>query len=64
MPRLTAQQAMASVQVCQMISNLFRAIYVFRFDETRSSIYIQFGTPDKTDELEIEIYFDGEWRFI
>lgn len=47
-----------------MLSNGYRAIYLFRYDTTRQVVYIQAGTEAKNDEIEIEIPDNGFWRFI
>lgn len=60
----SSQQALACLRVCQMLSNSYRAIYLFRYDTTRQVVYIQAGTEAKNDELEIEIPDTGLWRFI
>ncbi|PSB49187.1 hypothetical protein C7B80_03030 [Cyanosarcina cf. burmensis CCALA 770] len=60
----TVEQALACVRVCQMLSNSYRAIYVFRYDTNRKIVYIQAGTEVQTDEIEVEIAQSGLWRFI
>lgn len=55
-------QSLACVRVCQMLSNSYRAIYVFRYDTTRQIVYIQAGTAAQNDEIEIPR--SGLWRFI
>lgn len=47
-----------------MLSNSYRAIYVFRYDTSRQIVYIQAGTEVQTDEIEVEIPQNGLWRFI
>jgi hypothetical protein len=60
----TVEQATSCVRVCQMLSNSYRAIYVFRYDTNRKIVYIQAGTEVQTDEIEVEIAQSGLWRFI
>ena len=60
----TVEQAMSCVRVCQMLSNSYRAIYVFRYDTNRKIVYIQAGIEVHTDEIEVEIAQSGLWRFI
>ncbi len=57
----TVAQAFASVRVCQMLSNLYQPINVFRYDTTLKTIYIQGGT---NDEFAIIINEEGIWEFI
>lgn len=60
----SSQQALACLRVCQMLSNGYRAIYLFRYDTSRQIVYIQAGTEAQNDEIEIEIPDNGLWRFI
>lgn len=60
----SSQQALACLRVCQMLSNSYRAIFLFRYDTTRQVVYIQAGTEAQNDEIEIEIPNNGFWRFI
>lgn len=60
----SSEQAFACLRVCQMLSNSYRAIYLFRYDTNRQIIYIQAGTETQNDEIEIEILKNGLWRFI
>jgi len=57
----TTEQALASVIVCQMLSNLYQPINLFRYDDVNKAIYILAG---ENDTLEINIPREGEWRFI
>jgi hypothetical protein len=41
--QVTAAQAMKSVEICQRLSNLYRDIYLFRFDPLTGDIYILAG---------------------
>jgi hypothetical protein len=55
----TANQALACVRVCQMLSNSFKDIKLFRFDDKIGYIYILAG-----DSMDIIIDSYGEWGFI
>ena len=55
----TAVQALTCLRVCQMVSNSFLVIHIFRFDEIKGYVYILAG-----DEMEILIFPEGNWRFI
>lgn len=57
----TVAQAYASVQVCQMLSNLYLPINVFRYDSKLKTLYIQAGN---NDEFAIIINEQGIWEFI
>lgn len=57
----TIAQAYASVRVCQMLSNLYRPINVFRYDSKLKTIYIQAGLAD---EYAIVINEEGDWEFV
>lgn len=62
-PNPTIEQAFAAVRVCQLLSNYGRNIYLFRYDTTRSIIYIIAGTETINEEVEIVIPANGIWRF-
>ena len=55
----TAVQALTCLRVCQMVSNSFLDIHIFRVDEIKGYVYILAG-----DEMEILIFPEGNWRFI
>lgn len=57
----TVAQAFASVRVCQMLSNLYQPINVFRYDKQLKTIYVQGGS---NDEFAIIINEEGIWEFI
>jgi hypothetical protein len=57
----TVAQAYASVRVCQMLSNLYQPINVFRYDTQLRTIYVQGGI---NDEFAIIINEQGIWEFI
>ena len=54
-------QATVSVFVCQMLSNAFQPINVFRYDRKLKTLYIQAGIDDN---LAIIIDDHGEWEFV
>lgn len=55
----TNEQALACVRVCQMLSNYYRDIQLFRFNAQTGEVYIFAG-----DELEIIVPRNGLWRFL
>lgn len=57
----TPEQNLASVRVCQMLSNFYQDIHLFRYDDSTGEIYILAG---EDDSQEIVIYPNGDWEFI
>lgn len=57
----TAEQAIKCLIVCQMLSNLYQDIRLFRFDRQTGDVFILAGTGD---ELEIIVAPNGFWRFL
>jgi hypothetical protein len=55
----TAEQALACLRVCQMLSNYYRDIQLLRFNAQTGEVYIFAG-----DELEIIVPRNGLWRFL
>ncbi|WP_089127772.1 DUF6888 family protein [Tolypothrix sp. NIES-4075] len=55
----TAKQGIECIKVCQMLSNLYQDIHLFRFDEKTGEIYILAG-----ETIEIIINREGIWEFI
>ena len=55
----TDEQAIRCLIVCQMLSNCYRDIRLFRFDEQTADVYILAG-----DNLQIIIPSSGNWRFV
>jgi hypothetical protein len=55
----TNKQAQASLRVCQMLSNTYQNIHLFRFDDKIGNIFILAG-----DDIQIVIPPDGEWYFL
>ncbi|WP_245940111.1 DUF6888 family protein [Stenomitos frigidus] len=43
----TREQAEAAIFVCQLFSNLFQPINVFRYDQKAKTIYVQGGSADE-----------------
>ncbi len=60
----TAPQAFKCVELCQMLSNSYRAIYFFRFDEVRNVVYIQAGVESRQDAIQVVVFPDSNWEFI
>jgi hypothetical protein len=58
---LTVDQAFASVRVCQMLSNGFQSIHVFRYNPITRDVFVLAGV---TESIEIVIPPNGLWRFI
>lgn len=56
----TAEQAFACVRVCQMLSNGYQPVHVFRYNPTTRTVFILAGV---TESLEILIFADGQWGF-
>jgi hypothetical protein len=56
----TAEQAFGCVRVCQMLSNGYQPIHVFRYNQNTKIVFILAGV---TESLEILIFPDGQWRF-
>lgn len=57
----TQQQSNTAIFLCQLLSNLYQPIQVFRYDQTLKTIYIQAGA---TDEIALIIKEDGNWDFV
>ena len=55
----TNKQAQACLRVCQMLSNSYKDIHLFRFDERLGNIFILAG-----DDIQIMIPPSGEWYFL
>ncbi|NEU77439.1 hypothetical protein PI95_034525 [Hassallia byssoidea VB512170] len=56
----TTEQALACVRVCQMRSNGYLAIHVFRYNQNTKTVFILAGVAES---LEILIFSNGQWRF-
>lgn len=55
----TNEQAHACMRVCQMLSNSYRNIEVYRFDEHTGVVFIF-----ASEELQIIVPPSGQWRFL
>jgi len=55
----TNEQGFACICVCQMLSNGYRDVRLFRFDPIAGTIYVL-----AAESLEVLITRDGNWRFI
>jgi|LakMenE01Jun11ns_1017448.scaffolds.fasta_scaffold8949494_1 hypothetical protein len=56
----TVNQAIACVRVCQMLSNSYQPIHLFRYNADTRIVFILAG---ESESLEILIFPDGQWRF-
>ncbi|WP_390904336.1 DUF6888 family protein [Thermocoleostomius sinensis] len=56
----TAEQAFACVRVCQMLSDGYQPIHVFRYNSNTKTVFILAGV---TESLEILVFSSGQWRF-
>ena len=56
----TDQQKETAIFICQLLSNLYQPINLFRYDKKLKIIYILAGI---NDGLEIVINQDGNWDF-
>ncbi len=57
----TQKQADTAIFLCQLFSNLYQPIQVFRYDRKLKTLYIQAG---RGDEFAVIINPDGNWNFI
>ena len=55
----TDDQAQACLRVCQMLSNCYRDIQLFRFDNQTGDVFIL-----ASDELQIIVPRSGNWSFV
>jgi hypothetical protein len=55
----TPEQALRCLTLSQSLTNLFVTIAIVRFDERTGNLFMLAG-----DNIEIEIYRNGLWRFI
>lgn len=55
----TAEQGLACLRVCQILSNYYRNIELFRFNAQIGEVYIFAG-----DELQVIVSRNGSWRFL
>ncbi|MGK7892193.1 MAG: hypothetical protein AB4372_00675 [Xenococcus sp. (in: cyanobacteria)] len=59
----TVEQALICVRVCQMLSDLYQPIYLFRYDINFKTIFI-LARNQNNEEIQIVIFANGIWRFI
>lgn len=57
----TQEQSIATIFLCQLLSNLYQPINVFRYDRRLKTLYIQAGI---TDGIAVIIDEDGVWDFV
>ncbi len=57
---VTNEQAIASVCVCQSLSDMLQPIHLFRYDHLYKQIYILAGVHEG---IEIIVFADGNWEF-
>ncbi len=55
----TTEQALRCFQLCQNLTNLYISIDMVRLDERTGNVILLTG-----EEILIEIYPNGTWRFI
>lgn len=53
----TVEQALSCARVCQMLSNGYQPIHVFRYNHSTKTVFILAGV---TESLEILIFLDGQ----
>jgi hypothetical protein len=57
----TAEQALVCVRLCQMLSNGYQPIHLFRYNQNSKRVYILAGV---TESIQIVVPENGKWRFI
>jgi hypothetical protein len=55
------KQSDTALFLCQLLSNLYRPIQIFRYDRKLKTLYIQAGM---SDEIAVIIDEDGNWSFV
>lgn len=55
----TSQQAIASVYLCQSLSDMLQPIHLFRYDDLYRRIFILAGI---NEGIEIIIFENGKWE--
>lgn len=48
------------MRVCQMLSNFYQPIYLFRYDATTGEVFILAGV---NENIEVRVFRNGLWRF-
>ncbi len=57
----TKKQSDAAIFLCQLLSNLYQPIQIFRYDQKLKTLYVQAG---RADEIAVIINQDGNWNFV
>lgn len=57
----TQKQSDTAIFLCQLLSNLYQSIQVFRYDQKLKTLYIQAGL---NDEIAVIIDKYGNWKFV
>ncbi|BBD67031.1 hypothetical protein NIES4072_56910 [Nostoc commune NIES-4072] len=57
----TQKQSDTAIFLCQLLSNLYQPIQVFRYDQKLKTLYIQAGL---NDEIAVIIDQYGNWKFV
>ncbi|MFB2969674.1 hypothetical protein ACE1CD_11925 [Aerosakkonema sp. BLCC-F183] len=57
----TRRQSDTAIFLCQLLSNLYQQIQIFRYDRNLKTIYIQAGSRD---EIAVIIDEEGSWEFV
>jgi len=57
----TQKQSNTAIFLCQLLSNLYQPIQIFRYDQTLKTLYIQAGSGD---EIALIIKENGDWDFV
>jgi hypothetical protein len=57
----TQKQSNTAVFLCQLLSNLYQPIQIFRYDPTLKTLYIQ---TRAADEIALIIKEGGNWDFV
>ncbi|MFB2895472.1 hypothetical protein ACE1CI_21415 [Aerosakkonemataceae cyanobacterium BLCC-F50] len=57
----TRKQSDTAIFLCQLLSNLYQPIQIFRYDRHLKTIYIQAG---RQDEIALIIDEEGSWEFV
>ncbi|PSB22182.1 hypothetical protein C7B65_01900 [Phormidesmis priestleyi ULC007] len=57
----TQKQSNTAIFVCQLLSNLYQPIQIFRYDQKLKTLYVQAGA---TDQIALIIDEEGIWNFV
>jgi hypothetical protein len=57
----TKKQSDTTIFLCQLLSNLYQPIQLFRYDWKLKTLYIQAGVED---DISVTINEDGIWSFV